>query len=56
MTFIDEEYETLTDTLNMGWRMWPDNWTGLQVLLDLFAEKILSNKVKHVRLMASLAL
>ena len=52
LPFINEEgideLAVLTRALRLGWALWPDCWTGLQVVLDVLAEK--TSKADIVRI------
>ena len=51
LTKIDgeEELDVFCDALIIGWRLWPDCWCGLQMILDWLTEKLLDEDVALIK-------
>lgn len=40
--FGSDELKTFCEAIVIGWMLWPDSWTGLQMMLDYLAESVVT--------------
>eukprot|EP01063_Lacrimia_lanifica_P037594 TRINITY_DN7763_c0_g1_i1.p1 TRINITY_DN7763_c0_g1~~TRINITY_DN7763_c0_g1_i1.p1 ORF type:complete len:217 (+),score=33.20 TRINITY_DN7763_c0_g1_i1:74-724(+) len=43
-----DELLVFCEAVEIGWRLWPDSWTGLQMILDYLAEKTCDEDVRRI--------
>lgn len=46
--FGENEIQIFCDAIAIGWRLWPDSWTGLQMMLDYLAESMSSPDLAEI--------
>jgi len=43
-----DEFKVFCDALRIGWKLWPDCWVGLQMMLDRFAENMSKEEISRL--------